>query len=119
MLKIKAFDKNFIAVLNVCLNAIQLEDETFISVNKLSERDEAFEDIMDIRYYYCKILKYIGACINIPILWPVLSIRIKQDIDAVTAAPNVPTGWAKLEASLTCLSELLICKFLDLFIRFR
>ena len=93
----------------VCLNRIKLPDETFMSLNKSSEQSEEFVDVMDSRYYFRRILKYIGACLGAKTSWTVVSARLKSDIEGVTANPGSPSVWASLEATLTCLGELLIC----------
>ena len=100
-----------------CLAKSQLSDEIFMELNKKSDNDEEFAELVDQRFCYGGILKYIGACIGARNFWTVISGRVKTDFDNIGANPGVPANWASLESTLFCISELLICKLMNLCLR--
>ena len=96
-------------VLMVCVDRMQLEDDVYTALNAAHESDEEFEDAMDHRYHYGKVLKYLGACYGVRTLWPVLAPRLKADIEGLTANPTLVRPWVLLETVLSSLGDFLVC----------
>ncbi len=97
------------AAILICLDRMQISGDVFMQMNKKSEHDEEFDDILDQRYYFSKILKYIGACIGAQNAWAIVSPRLRANIEYASANPGLPAAWANLEGTLTCVGEFLIC----------
>ncbi len=108
--KVEKMQETFKTALSVCVQLVQLPEGTFIALNKSSITAEEFSDVIDGRYYYQKIVKYIGGCLGAKNSWILIRDRFKNDIDLVGSNPTSVTYWTRLEATLTALGSLLECQ---------
>eukprot|EP00826_Nyctotherus_ovalis_P052306 TRINITY_DN6610_c0_g1_i2.p2 TRINITY_DN6610_c0_g1~~TRINITY_DN6610_c0_g1_i2.p2 ORF type:complete len:375 (+),score=101.70 TRINITY_DN6610_c0_g1_i2:1295-2419(+) len=95
------------ALIHVCLNRIQLTEESFLDLNAVNSDDELLREVKDNRHDYRKILISIGMCVKAKDYWMLFEGTFAGCVQAINADPANKTPWIQLEAILFTLSALL------------
>lgn len=95
------------ALIRVCLNRIQLTEESFLDLNAANRDDELLREVKDNRHDYKKILSSIGMCVKAKDYWMLFEGTFAGCVQAINADPANRTPWIQLEAILFTLSALL------------